>query len=57
MTWYGLAWLLLSTAIAIALLVVVAWNAGWFPLVFALLVGGLTFLLARRWAKRRVGSR
>ncbi len=57
MTWYAHLWLLLSTIVGIALLVVLAWQLGGIPLVFAVVVAGLTIWLSRQWLKRRTASR
>jgi hypothetical protein len=55
MPWYAHAWSVVALVIAIALVIVLAAALAVWSLVFALLVGLAIFLLARRWASRRLG--
>ena len=53
--WFAHAWLLAATLIAAVLVAVLALALGWWPLIFAVVVGLPVFVGSRRWARRRFG--
>lgn len=53
--WYAHVWGLVATAIAVAVLVLLAATLGWWLLIFAIVVGAPIYFGSRRWARRRFG--